>query len=358
MRRAVPFAAVAALLAVGVWLLSRSPAQEDRLPTQATAASDSSRSAPTRPRAAPASSRAAAGAPFKTELTRAEVEDSDVANGAFAGTVINWGDGKPVAGAELAFEGQAGLETVSSGADGSFLFTPSGKGRYRLALVSKEGFLPYAPALGRSPIEAVPRPRTLVRGMRVYLSPAIDYRGRVVDADGEPIAAEIRLLGADTGEQVLSPIRDRFSAGDDGRFGFHAPDGAMLEARTADGRIGRGAIDGKVQVTHELVIVVTSNPGLGAARISGRVIGEDGQPIPGATVTCNAAGTMGMAFQALTTVRSGDDGRFELTADDSPRIQLRVEADGFVRKLLLVESMRQQVQVVLERGNQVAGTVS
>ncbi|MBT8494107.1 MAG: carboxypeptidase regulatory-like domain-containing protein, partial [Deltaproteobacteria bacterium] len=80
--------------------------------------------------------------------------------------------------------------------------------------------------------------------------------------------------------------------------------------------------------------------------------------IPGATVTCNAAGTMGMAFQPLTTVRSGDDGRFELTADDSPRIQLRVEADGFVRKLVLVESMRQQIQVVLERGNQVAGTVS
>jgi hypothetical protein len=165
----------------------------------------------------------------------------------------------------------------------------------------------------------------------VFLFPAVDYRGAVVDATGAPVAgARVRLLGSPTGEQALAGPSTRWTSDRDGRFTFHAPDDAVLEAEHRRGR-GRARLDGDAAITHELTIRLGGvvPPQLS---ISGRVIDGDGQPEPGVLVRARPtadrpADRDAERLRAMAFATTDADGRFTLAGVDDGLHDVSAEAD-------------------------------
>src|SRR5262249_7741713 len=103
-----------------------------------------------------------------------------------------------------------------------------------------------------------------VRGVTVFLFPALDYHGKVVDAAGHPVAgAKVKLLGTPGGEQQIDHPAIEWTSATDGSFIFHAADDAVLEA-VHGGTRGRARLDETVIITKQLVIKLGDLPALDA----------------------------------------------------------------------------------------------
>ncbi|MCI0673910.1 MAG: carboxypeptidase-like regulatory domain-containing protein, partial [Myxococcaceae bacterium] len=91
-------------------------------------------------------------------LPATRAEDSSARNGAFEGRVVSASTGEPVRGAELTFAAPSGASSVRTGEDGAFRFVPDAPGVYQLAVVTAQGFLPFGPEWGQSPIHLTASP--------------------------------------------------------------------------------------------------------------------------------------------------------------------------------------------------------
>jgi RNA polymerase sigma factor (sigma-70 family) len=216
------------------------------------------------------------------------VEDRSLASGRIAGHVVNSGSGKGVPGAQLTFAVGGAAATVTADSSGAFELVPAAAGRHVLQVVTAAGYLPFAPPWEQSPVAFEARPGRRVEGVIVYLVPALDYTARVVTADRKPaVGAQVRLISANGGEQVLESIRDEWVTDAKGEVVFHAPDWSLLEARlTGHGR-GRAFVDGVVMGTHRVTITLgpAGSKDPAAKSIRGRVVDGTGSPVPGARVT-------------------------------------------------------------------------
>lgn len=159
------------------------------------------------------------------------VEKVDARGGIVSGRVINWSTGEPVADAEVAFASAHGAVTARTDERGAFALAPTTAGRFRLATLAKAGFLPYAPEWSHSPIVIETRPGLRTTGLVVYLFPAVQYTGTVVDEKKVPIAnANVKMVGTPMGEQALDRLPTTFVTDAKGTFTFHAPDHTIFEA--------------------------------------------------------------------------------------------------------------------------------
>lgn len=249
---------------------------------------------------------------------RAVVEPTDAVGGVLTGRVINWSTGAGVAGAELTFSGTTGATTIRSTDGGGFELAPAAPGVFELATAVAPGFLPYAPELAHSPIRAVLAKGRAVRGLTVFLFPAVDYHGTVVDAAGAPVAgAKIRLVATPAGEQALEKLPTEWVSDKSGAFVFHAPDDAVLEA-TAGKRRGWGRLDGNVALTHTMVIALGDAPARDAT-IRGIAIDETGAPLAEVLVRAEPADAPGKGPEvprSSSFATSGPDGTFVLEGLD------------------------------------------
>jgi RNA polymerase sigma factor (sigma-70 family) len=344
-------AIVILLAALGMWQWTRHRQDPDRAGTGANIASRGSASMPTPARApAPAPSSTPA-APLPRRVV---VERTDGTGGLLAGRVINWSTGEPVAGAELTFGGDEGAVTLHSDRDGGFELATPRPGTYTLVTITATGFLPYAPEYMHSPVRVHLANAFAIRGLRLYLYPAIDYQGRVVDGAGAPIAgAHVHLLG--TPEQAIYRLPTDWTSDRDGRFVFHAPDLAVLEAASGPRR-GWAALDGKVAISHQLKIVI----GDAAARdasISGRVIDSSGHPVPDVLVTADPARFSPQLPRAGASAVTASDGAFRLEPVDRDTYEVTAEADGFAPTTVHDIAGGARVDLTLETGEPLAGTV-
>lgn len=319
---------------------------------------------PTGPAAA---ARAAPSAP-EVRLEPATVSDArDAEHGVFAGRVIDWGNGEPVAGAELVFAHAGAGQSVVSDTSGRFELRPGALGTYRLQIASAEGYLPYAPEWGASPIELTARPHLRIDGIIVYLSPAIDYRARVVDEAGAPVAgAAVRVITG--GEQTLLPLDETYESDARGELVFHAPDFAVLEATHPDfPQPGRAVLDGDAQITHRLEIVMGAGPriahprrpdGDATASITGRVV-AGAEPVPAFTVVALHQDGLVSDVRGFGSFFDAD-GRFRLVLPPGEYV-LRATAYGFTTSrgvaARAVEGPPREVTLELTRGGTVTGTV-
>ena len=261
--------------------------------------------------------------PLALVSARAEL-DPAARQGSVEGRVVNWSSGEPVVGAEVALALEDGATTsIASDREGRFRFEPERAGRVVIASITAAGYLPFAPEWGHSPIEMWARPGVRVRDVVIYLTPAIDYTGLVVDASDQPVAgARVRIIDLPAGEQELIAIPDRFTTDRKGEFVFHAPDEALLEARAAGHGPGRARLDGGAQASHRLVIRLPPAGGpadqLGSARITGSVVDAGGDPLPGVVVRAEPTGRKGDDSRLVAAARAiaGDDGRFALSGLD------------------------------------------
>lgn len=290
---------------------------------------------------------------------RAFVEAVPAEGGVISGRVVNWSTGDGVAGAELTFTSHAGATTLRAGKDGSFELAPPASGRFSLTTIIAPGFLPYAPELEHSPVHIALGPKQAVRGLRLFLFPALDYVGTVVDASGSPVAgAKVKLADPPGGEQTLEKIATEWTTDKQGKFVFHAPDGSVLEA-SRGGKRGWSILDGNAQTTRQMTITI----GEAAARdatIKGKTVDASGAPLADVLVTAVPEEPPGKTAvpRSVAFATSGPDGAFVLEGLDRRAYTLVGELDEFapIRKEH-VSGGTQAVVVTLDEGEPIAGLV-
>ena len=287
---------------------------------------------------------------------RAIVAPVEAAGGVVAGRVISGATGDGVAGAELVFTSNAGATTVRTLQDGAFELAPATPGTYELTAVTAPGFIPYAPELAHSSVRVELVAKTAVRGVTIFLFPAVDYTGRVIDASGMPVAgARVKL--APTGEQVLEKLQSDWVADALGAFTFHAPDDAMLEAVSGTRR-GWARVDRDVQLTRSMTIKLADAPARDAS-IRGRTIDPGGAPLADVLVRAEPEDKPGStAVRATTFAVSGDDGTFTLERLDRTQYTIVAAAeDRAPAEQRHVAGGARDVTLVLDPGLPLAGVV-
>ncbi|HEY5947949.1 MAG TPA: sigma-70 family RNA polymerase sigma factor [Kofleriaceae bacterium] len=290
---------------------------------------------------------------------RVAVEAVPAEGGVVSGRVINWSTGDGVAGAEVTFTSRAGATTVRAGKDGSFELAPPAPGRFSLTTIIAPGFLPYAPELEHSPVHLVLAPKQAVRGLTLFLFPALDYFGTVVDVSGSPVAgAKVRLADPPAGEQTLEKIVTEWTTDKQGKFVFHAPDNSVFEA-SRGGKRGWAILDRDVATTKKMTITI----GDAAARdasIKGKTVDATGAPLADVLLTAVPEDPPGKPAvpRSVAFATSGPDGAFVLDGLDRKAYTLVAEVDEFapVRKEH-VNGGTQAVIVTLDEGQPIAGVV-
>jgi len=288
---------------------------------------------------------------------RATVAEQSLPGGSIQGRVINWSSGDGVGGADLTFSGEAGATTVRSRDDGMFELVPPGPGHYTLAAVAAQGFLPYAPEYLHSTVRVTLVKDRAVAGITVFLFPALDYHGTVVDAAGKPVAnAKVKLLGTPAGEQAIDRPATEWTSGADGTFTFHAADGAVLEAESGKQR-GWAVLAQSTIITKRLLIKLGEAPARDLT-ITGHVVDSAGHAVPDVLVAANPAGNYDDARSTAFAI-SGVDGAFKLEHLDKDRYDLTGEAEDRAPSYLpKITGGAQNVTLVSDGGLVIAGTAS
>lgn len=88
--------------------------------------------------------------------------------------MINGSTGDGVANAELTFTSDGSASTIRTRDDGAFELAPATPGSFVLSAVAAPGFLPYAPELQHSTVHVGLTKGQAVRGITVFLFPALD----------------------------------------------------------------------------------------------------------------------------------------------------------------------------------------
>ena len=317
------------LLAAGAWWVWPRGSSPPKTPIAAAPGVKPMMIAPKPAAVAPAASHAEPTAGQK----RASIETAPLAGGAASGRVINWSTGEGVVGAELTFASDAGAVSVKTAAEGTFELVGATPGAYTLAQVAAPGFLPYSPEFLHSSVRFDLTRDHAVRGLTVFLFPALDYHGRVVDDAGKPVAgAKITLVGTPSGEQSIDRIEAAWTSDKDGRFTFHAADDAVLEAAAGD-RHGWARLDGSVAITKQMTIAIAKRPARDAV-ITGHVLDEQGKGLPDVLVRADPERERDEQYRmyegqprATAFAITNPDGAFELRGLDPAHYELAAEAE-------------------------------
>lgn len=278
--------------------------------------------------------------------------------GVVSGRVINWSTGDGVGGAELTFMTPEGLTTVRSQDDGAFELAPPKPGPFALATIVASGFLPYAPELEHSPVRFSFNANQAVRGLTLFLFPALDYVGTVIDETGAPVAgARVAMAASPAGEQTLESITSTWTTDRSGAFTFHAPDFSVFEASLGAKR-GWAMLDGNVATTRRMTITLGDAPPRDAS-IRGKVVDSSGEPLPNVLVSAvpsgGPAGQSPPRSNALAT--SADDGTFALEGLDRETYLLTAELDEFAPARREVKGGTHRLVLTLETGAVIGGIV-
>jgi len=235
--------------------------------------------------------------------------------GELDGRVVSTQTRAGIEGAELTWSSPRGAHSARSGVDGRFTFRPPEAGTYQLASARADGFLPFGPEWGKSPVSVTFAAGERVRGVTVELDPSPVLKGRIVNAKGEPVpGATARVLVPRKDEIALFPMRERFTADERGELTFEAAPYSTLEAFHPEAGSGSERIEpGAATVT------VTLEPWAAdaGARVSlaGRVLLQ-GKPAPGARVRVASALSVFPKVNGSVEgyrVLADDEGRFEVT---------------------------------------------
>ncbi|HET9452091.1 MAG TPA: carboxypeptidase regulatory-like domain-containing protein [Aggregicoccus sp.] len=358
--------AVLVLLALGLGLLalrSRHPAAGEAPAKEAPAGGvGAAAPAPSLRPAAPARQALAL-----RLLPATLAQEPAAASGAFEGRVVSAETGAGVAGAELTFASDAGASSVRSGPDGHFRYVPPQPGDYQLATVTAQGFVPFAPEWGQSPVRL-----TAVAGQRVddillALTPQLSLLGRVLSPEGAPVAgAQVRLLTDRAGESVLHPVADRFVSDEQGEFRVLAAEGATLEARHPDYAAGRAVIGTVVKHARRVDVRLgarrtAADGGAEGLALAGVVVDAGGQPVAGARVDARSSA---QRFPQ----RYGDELGYQAAADEQGRFVLEGLPQGYYdvaaqlsgltpARLKDVVTGRTDLRLVLTEGATLSGRV-
>jgi Carboxypeptidase regulatory-like domain/PDZ domain len=284
-------------------------------------------------------------------LFEATLDRGDASAGELSGHVVSSTSDRGVPRATLTFfdHGGAGaaFSTVTD-TSGAFRFVAPAPGPYELSSAVASGFLPFEPEVGHSPIAFEAKPGMRLTGVTLYLTPAVEYRGLVVDKQGKPIeGARVRSVEPERAEEWTSDAK--------GELTFTAPDFALLEARHPQHGVGLAILDLAAQTSRRLTLEITDALPPASAGIAGVVVDAQGAPVDGALVS-------GRCFEARLSVeahtRSAPDGAFELRGLDDCAHRVTASARGTVTATVEgVKPGTRDVRLVLAAGGILRGRV-
>jgi protocatechuate 3,4-dioxygenase beta subunit len=276
--------------------------------------------------------------------------------------VVAWGDDsallRRLANREVP---QSGLPAVETGDTGTFVLRDLPAGRYSL-VVTAAGYEPVAVSGLEMPAGAEP-----VALGTVYLAPAAKLSGRVVDADGEPVAgAEISVSLLDAGgaaavgragEPVRSDESGSFTVGDLARSS------RVRLAVRRQGYLPAQSPPLDVPSDDEATIELRR-----AAAVSGRVTDADRRPVEGAKVRIRPRAERGSLLRQsrilsgeATGVTTDAKGSFRMNEVEPGPGVLTVTAACCrpVEKAVEIERGDEPavLDLVLPRGDSLSGTV-
>lgn len=314
------------LLATLAWFRGSDSPRESEVEPQAgdrKANKDRSASGP-KAREVDAANHARAPRSYGAHVVLAATVSSDPSPfGALEGRIVDWDTRIGISGAELAFVSAGVTHETLSGSDGRYRFEAPSLGDWSLAMVTAEGYLPYAPELGRSSVSWTSSAGQKIDHADLFLHPAITYQGKVVDAEGNAVAgAQVELFGAESGERALVGITSTFESNEAGAFEFEAPDWAVLEAQHHDHPPGRARIDEAAQLGRRLTITMGNAPGASDQPITGVVLAADGSPLAGVEVQALFAGR-GRAIGRSASAITDEAGAFVLAPLDAASYVVR-----------------------------------
>ena len=279
----------------------------------------------------------------------------------FTGRVISSADGRAVSGAEVTFFAPEGATSVRSGADGRFRLVPSRPGPHQLAAVLADGYVPFGPEWGQSPIRLVAPAPPGTPELLVWLDPEVRLRGRVEAADGgAPIAGAsvaLRMPGAPRG--LLGPER-QWTTDARGEFSGTAPPEAMLVAHAAGFapavEVLRGG--GRSQ-TVTLRLRPAAEDAAPDRPLAGRVVEAYGAPVPDAVVTLGATrrGPRGGGSPLPAPVTTDAQGRFRFDAVPAQAGWVQASSGELLSDRLAVQPGDTEVVLTVRTGGVLAGRV-
>jgi hypothetical protein len=334
-RRIAVIVLVLGLIAAGVWFFSRAKQQPPApaAPPHAVAASPAPRSA----------------SPLRLSPGTALpiASDGDASACVVEGRVVSTRSGAGAAHAQLTFSRGGAVFAVNGADDGSFRWTAAEPGTYQLTSAAAPGFLAFAPELGHSPVQLRAQRGVRLSGITIFLTPAVEYTGLVVDDKRKPLAgAQVRRVEPLDGEP------SEFTTNQDGELTFHSPDDASFEASHAGYKPRVQQLDLAAQVSRRLTFQLTPQDGSEPSPrpIAGKVTDGSGAPIDNALVT--AYERDGLVARAI----SESDGRFSLSVR-SPRVHLVATSPGWVPAEIEAAAGDTEVTLQLKKGGRISGTV-
>src|SRR6266849_1500907 len=247
--------------------------------------------------------------------------------GTFEGRVVSSATGQGVPSAEITFEHESGAMSVRTGADGSFAFQPAHLGHHRLAAILARDYLPFAPEWGHSPVQLTARAGERIRDIVLFLTPALEYLGVVLDPKGE--------------------------------FRFRAPAWAWLEAKHPSFSAARARVDAMAQTSRRLELRL-SDKDAGEVEpnetLAGQVVDPKGLPISGASVYAQRRARRG--WGGGFSAKSDADGRFAFEGLLEGRYDIVATYPGFAAgRADSVPSGTTTVQLQLAAGARLRGKV-
>jgi hypothetical protein len=295
-----------------------------------------------------------------TEPARVRI-DQGAGAGVMEGEVLSSVNNEPVAGAELTFARGERVSSTITNSFGFFAFEASQSGLHQLVSVTAEGFFPFAPQWGHSPLRLMAQPGRRIENVIVHLEPAIERRGVVLSPQGQPVpGAEVRLFSSRQALTALLALPDRVVANDAGEFSFQAPLGTVLQANHPGFRPARYRISSRSVTDRPVVLRLRDGQGLGEGQetIMGRVVDEQGQPQGDVALSARLLGRRGAQFAPVRAV-TDQDGEFVLEGLLAGSYQVEARAPGWMpARLRPVRSGAEQVALTLRRGAVLRGTVT
>jgi len=279
----------------------------------------------------------------------------------FTGRVVSADDGRPVVGAEVTFSAPEGATSVRSGPEGRFRLVPSRPGPHQLAAVLAEGYVPFGPEWGQSPIRLVAPAPPGTPELVVSLDPEVRLSGRVEAAEGgAPIAGAtvvLRVPGTQPG--LVSPDR-QWTTDARGAFSGTAPPEAVLVARAPGFSPAAEALRGGGR-TRTVTLRLKPSPEDAAPEkpLAGRVLEASGVPMPEAVVTLGVGRGRGRGGGVLlpAPVRTDVQGRFRFEGVPAQVGWAQAFSGELLSDRVAVEPGDQEVVLTARPGGVLAGRV-
>ncbi|HVS12516.1 MAG TPA: carboxypeptidase-like regulatory domain-containing protein, partial [Thermoanaerobaculia bacterium] len=244
---------------------------------------------------------------------------------------------------------------ATSDAEGRFRFTRVPAGAYDLE-VERDGYAPTEVPGIQLGSEDGPHSNGPVEIGTVVLVPGAEVAGRVVDAEGRPVHGAtvassriVRRFGMPVapGESVRTGADGRFLLSD-----LVPGEIVQLEVAHPDHSLREPVA---IRPPAEEPVTIILHP---VTKLTGRVLGANGEPIRGATI--HASWAEGASGSRSTGTQVGQDGRFELRVDHQGGLEVTATGPGHRPQSRSVEAGQQagkELLFQLEPGASLVGTV-